>query len=430
MQFLFYCDNRPGFWTLPYEHSLSIMLSVQRLVRLIVLHVLIKLGHSASPTSEGELLRPLTNNNTPHSQAREMQILSDNDRYSLCPIERWGKTKYPIERVSTFYDVSYMEFSQQTTLEDHPILWIGSDGKRNGICAVDLITGTIIQTFRFEGIDKEGDYEAMALGPCTSDPYDDAICIYLGDVGNNIAGWCEDQSCEYGRDKVKVYKFVEPDLSALSGGDNGGETNIAVSTLILDYHHGDLPTNRADCESLFVDYTGDDVGGCKGDIYLVTKFPYQEYLERLVKVPAHVHEELRPSDEIQFSVLPVGTPWGDSLLWTSGAMPLDGTLIALRDYYRIYFFPRSGNVTVSEALEQPPCEFTSNTIFGDKEEIWFETVTFFGRDLIAEAPECTRPNKGCNVSVTVYGLTYDTLAAFDKTDKDDESSNMNDVGVS
>ncbi len=85
---------------------------------------------------------------------------------------------------------------------------------------------------------------------------------------------------------MRIYKFKEPELQKRT------IDKLDYVTLILDYHHVDLPTDRADCETLFVDFSGDGVGGNRGDIYLVTKFPSAKHLQRVVKVPVEVHENL------------------------------------------------------------------------------------------------------------------------------------------
>mmetsp|Transcript_40948 Transcript_40948/g.60131 ORF Transcript_40948/g.60131 Transcript_40948/m.60131 type:complete len:336 (-) Transcript_40948:134-1141(-) len=308
-----------------------------------------------------------------------------------------------------FIEVSYMAYSEQK-YKNHNVMWAGSDGKQNELSAVDLDTGKIIKTFHLD-IEERGDWESMSLGPCSSSG--EEVCIYIGNVGNNKAQWCceeyiDDQgNCEYGRDHVEVYKFVEPDLSAQTS-----NRNVKVSTLILDYHHEDMPSSRADCETLFLDYTGDDAGGKQGDMYLVTKFPGAQHLQRVVKVPVEIHEGLQKSEKIEFSVIPVGAPYlkGYENYWTGGDMTTDGTMIALRDYWRVHFIPRPRTLSIGQALERKPCDFTSDTNYDiRKEEAYFEAVAMMGRKRMAETHECTKKNK-CTVAITVYRLKYDRIA--------------------
>jgi hypothetical protein len=168
---------------------------------------------------------------------------------------------------------------------------------------------------------------------------------------------------------------------------------------------------------MFADYTGDNVpnkkgGGSKGDLYLVTKFYDHEDLQRLVKIPASVHENLRQNELIDYSAIPVGAPYSmeeNGSPWTGADMSTDGSLIALRDYYTIYFYPRSKYMTIADALGQAPCDLTSSTAFGKVEEWYFESVSFTDdKRFFAEAPECSNPKRGmCDVKVSVYELIYD-----------------------
>lgn len=99
-------------------------------------------------------------------------------------------------------------------------LWaVGADGATLGAVVLE----------GFTGVDTEG----LATGPCG--PGDATPCLYVGDIGDNLAG----------RDEVTVARLVEPDLAA------GVPSAAAVDTVVLRY-----PTGPVDAEALLVDEAG------------------------------------------------------------------------------------------------------------------------------------------------------------------------------
>jgi hypothetical protein len=121
---------------------------------------------------------------------------------------------------------------------------MGSDQAQNELLAVDLDTGIIIQNFLLD-VPLQGDWESMTHGPCNSDNL--KTCLYIGNMGNNLADLCTNTTCTYGRPVLYIYKLEEP----IIGGDYNG-TAIKVSTLQINYTDSNFPTNRANSESLFV----------------------------------------------------------------------------------------------------------------------------------------------------------------------------------
>ena len=352
---------------------------------------------------ENELLiasEKVTSSTSADEASRHLQGKPANSYTQYCPSGRSNYTvAFTIQPVAdVFNEVSYMKFSQQT-YNGHQVLWVGSDGPQSSIRAVDLETGEIAKSYMLDILIKSAtDWETLSLGPCTSLP-NSKQCLFVGDTGNNQAQLCHDQSCSNGRDEVFVYKFEEPDLS------QSGDDVVSVTTLALNYHHSGLPTNRADCESMFVDSTGDNSGGKPGDIYLVTKFVVAKslHLSRLVKVPVEEHENLSVGDTHRFSVLPAGKPYEEKI-WTDADMSEDGRLIAIRDYERVFFFPRPPFMSVGEALSSPTCQFVSWTSKSNKEK-QFEGVSMIG-SLLAEASECEMRAQ-CEVVVNTRNLVFD-----------------------
>jgi len=191
---------------------------------------------------------------TPPLQHNRRLQSSSSDPYVLCPIGSSTTTKPNINKNgSRFQYVSYMEFStQKVPLGGNSIVWVGSDGRQNSLSAVDLVTGDVIKTYTLSNVNFEGDYETITLGPCSSSQNDKSSCIYMGDLGNDGAVWCEEgqKPCDWGRKFVNIYKFVEPNLYA-----SNGDTNIIVATIRIEYDHPDLPIDRYNCELFACEFT-------------------------------------------------------------------------------------------------------------------------------------------------------------------------------
>jgi hypothetical protein len=122
---------------------------------------------------------------------------------------------------------------------------MGSDGPQNEITAVNIETGSVIKKFLLD-VTREGDWESMSLGPCNSINLT-KTCLYIGNMGNNVAHSCTNKYCTKGNALVYIYKLEEPNINA-----NYSGSSIKVSTLKINYSAGNFPTNRADSESLFV----------------------------------------------------------------------------------------------------------------------------------------------------------------------------------
>lgn len=90
--------------------------------------------------------------------------------------------------------------------------------------------------------------------------------------------------------------------------------------------------------------------------------------------------------------------------FTDATMNLEGNLIALRDYERILFFPRTPLQTVANALESSACDFESPTeLLSDQRQ--FESVTFLSSLQFAEVSECLNALP-CTLNAAVYRLIF------------------------
>ncbi len=111
--------------------------------------------------------------------------------------------------------------------------------------AINIETGSLIKSYLLD-VKLQGDWESMALGPCSSVDTSKR-CLYIGNMGNNYADSCNSTSCSQGSELVYIYKLEEPNINDYYSG-----TAIKVSTLIVSYSSGNFVTNRANSESLFV----------------------------------------------------------------------------------------------------------------------------------------------------------------------------------
>jgi hypothetical protein len=122
---------------------------------------------------------------------------------------------------------------------------MGSDGPQNKIIAVNIETGAVINSYLLD-VPLQGDWESMSLGPCSS--WDTTTrCLYIGNMGNNLADSCYNLSCSQGNEQVYIYKLVEPDINAYYNGKP-----LKVTTLIINFSGGKFVINKANSESLFV----------------------------------------------------------------------------------------------------------------------------------------------------------------------------------
>ena len=284
---------------------------------------------------------------------------------------------------------------------------MGSDKKQEEIHAVSLHTGALIKTYRLF-VSLTGDWESISLGPCTSSS-NSKTCIYIQNAGDNAAQNCSSRKCTGGRENLYIYKFPEPDISQVDKYDG---TRLKVVTLRYNYSHSSWPTNQADSEAIFVDWTGDKGGGKRGDIYIMTKQPYNRQDQRIGKIPVEMHEKLVPITDSKsanyYIEVKAVSKASVEVPWTDAYMSRDGKLVAARRESRVYFFPRdiSSGQTISDAMKKPPCDFFSKTDMSSNDKLQSESVSFMGSTYFIEASECSE-KLPCTVPVPKYRLVFD-----------------------
>jgi hypothetical protein len=369
---------------------------------------------------------------TPHQTQQDERKLESN----RCPVSSGTKKEFTVRPNKLLNEVSYMVTTTHK-YKGRSVAWMGSDGYRRDLNAIDLETGKIIKTFYLDLPDdaRGGDIESMALGPCHKST--NRQCLYVGNTGNNEAHACRDRRCTKGRSTLFIYKLKEPDID-----DTPNGKALEVAIIKFDYRRSDFPTKYADSgedicvhlceawlvnitlmrcpscwkfiEALFVDPTGDKVGGTKGDLYIITKFPEKQSLQRLAIIPQSFHNKAKYGGSItSYSARYGGKLFHDDEIWTGAEMSSDGTLIAIRSYAGVYFLPRNNRSSsadsVSKILRSEPCKHYHDTKRGSKVNSQYETVDLMDRDgklWVAEASECYRQN-ACKVNVTLTELEFD-----------------------
>lgn len=140
-------------------------------------------------------------------------------------------TYEPARRVSTLAS-EMVELSGLVVSRRYcDIIWAHNDsGHSADIYALRISTGELVSTVRLENVSAY-DWEDIAIARC-----DDDWCLYVGDIGDNLAR----------RDEIQIHRVVEPDPFA------GAEQFVQAET--MQGHYDDGPR---DAEALVA--VGDDL---------------------------------------------------------------------------------------------------------------------------------------------------------------------------
>lgn len=247
-----------------------------------------------------------------------------------------------------------------------PLLYLmndGGGGRRFGI--YDSGTGIRVKSLRLpRDAGFNIDFEGMSVGSCGMDE-EDSTCIYIADVGDNTArnsGGSSTGIWAHNRTAYPIYKIREPDPNVFN--DDDVLPDSYVTTLNFNYFHSSSPTRYADCEAFFVDNVGWGAGGAIGDLYILTKWSSSSTNTRLFKIPAHAWDKAKSNPNFVFSPTAVGD-YSNGLSsnaisghrWTRADMTLDGTIIALGDYYDQYLYLRCPGMSVTQTLAVPDSDY-------------------------------------------------------------------------
>ncbi len=194
------------------------------------------------------------------------------------------------------------------------VFWSHNDsGDGPRVYAIDR-SGQLLATFLLEGAEAR-DWEDIALGPCLSNrpPQTPPFCLYLADIGDNGSR----------REHVTVYVAAEPLVKA------GGDAPQTIAARSFQYRY---PNGGDDAEALAVLPDGDVTIVSKGRSGTIGFFR----IGRDAIVRAADSGEILLAEYIGDTGIP---PAGEiGRLATAAAVAPDGTALAVRTYYEVYFF--------------------------------------------------------------------------------------------
>jgi len=316
-----------------------------------------------------------------------------------CPsrkVSQIGHIQYP-PKGRNYDEISMIAVSRQK-FKGETIIWIANDKDESYVHASTLESGENICSIKLPN-KKSNDIESMSIGPCSTDRT--TVCLYVANIGNNLAQSCKGGSCNNGRRWRSIFKFEEPNIKTCSG-----EVEASIAILPIRYNDIASPSDRADAESFFVDTTGDQNNGNPGDLYIVTKWNDDESLTRLFKYPVEKHQDQKYGKTSRvYSVQPTESPILMKQTWTDADMSTDGSLLAIRTGKKVYFFTRNSFESVSEALKKDPCfeyETPKSKNYGQ-----FEAVSFLpNKKAFVEISECKKEDYG-NCNPHAYVIEYE-----------------------
>jgi len=148
---------------------------------------------------------------------------------------------HPERRLALLHDERLLEISGiAASRRDDGLLWLHNDsGDKPRIFAIDTLGNLVAEIALLQATHR--DYEDMA-----SATIDGIHWLYIGDVGDNSKR----------RDRVTVYRFVEPAIAS--------SLRDTAFSITVEHMHMRYPDGPRDCEALFVDPRD-------GYIYLIEK---------------------------------------------------------------------------------------------------------------------------------------------------------------
>ncbi len=280
---------------------------------------------------------------------------------------------------AALYEISGLVLSRTQQADGAAVLWVHNDsGGGARFSAYSQFSGARLKSFRLSaaGVDAT-DWEDIALAPCGDSSAD---CLYIGNIGNNPAREIAPVGTA-GRTVLEIYKFPEPNLDAST--DN---QIISKNVQVLSYRYGaGSPTLSADAEALWVDPTGDAVGGAVGDIYVMTKWnAVNASLRRVYKYAV-------ANQGSAIAAIPALAANVAGATNTRADLSRRGDLILIADYSNARIYTRTRTQSIELALSVPPC-LTMGLPPGAT-QFQFEAAGFNAdASEIVEISECTSPS--------------------------------------
>ncbi len=257
--------------------------------------------------------------------------------------EAWGR----IERAPSLEDEQIDESSGLASSRTNPgRLWTHNDSGDSARLFLIDEEGATRATVMLDGVDAR-DWEDMAVGPCAGGADESKSCVYVADIGDNLAVL----------DSVVIHRFPEPTI---------GETTTtyvvdSVETLRFAY-----PDGARDAEALLVHPSGrifvvDKVSGGTVQIYEVpATFGQAEPLAATKVVTLELTETVEQANLI-----------------TAGDFSPSGDAAVLKTYFFFYTFCGPADDPVATLSAQPKMQNAPLTLQGEslawdarRERIW------------------------------------------------------------
>lgn len=246
---------------------------------------------------------------------KEEFVIIDHDMNSLSTNNDF---QLDTTRGGTLQTPQLVEASGLAVSRSNPsVLWSHNDsGHPNRLFAVGD-KGENLGHFFLTGAGTR-DYEDICIG---AGPEDGVDYIYLGDIGDNDAQY----------NYIVVYRIKEPDANQL---DSAGVYYLDAAEIErMEFTYPDGPR---DAETLMIDpFTK--------DLYIVSKRDYRSIVYR-AKYPQAIGErtELEKLAQLPFN-------WA-----VGGDISSDGLQIGIKDKYKIYYWERTPQESVIDALKRKP----------------------------------------------------------------------------
>jgi hypothetical protein len=244
------------------------------------------------------------------------------------------------------------------------VFWTHNDsGDGPNLYAIDM-SGRLLATFQLAGAAAR-DWEDMSSGSCVGDlaPVDAANCLYLADIGDNDGV----------RSSVAVYVAAEPMVSR----DDASARTIPSRSFRFRY-----PNGPDDAEALAVLPDGDVVIVSKGRSGAIAFFRLRR--DAIVRA-VDSGEVLVAEDAGDTGIRPEARIGRNA---TSAAVSPDGSTLAVRTYYEVYFFRV---VKAGDAVSWRP---TGNPCFLGDAESQGEAIDYLDADTLLLTSERGRGTAG------------------------------------
>jgi hypothetical protein len=220
-----------------------------------------------------------------------------------------------------------------STWQPGVLFTINDSGNAAVLYAIDT-TGADRGVWRVEG-STDVDWEATAIGPCANDSR--PRCVYIGDVGDNLAS----------HQTRIIYRVAEPD--AKDSSFTGSLTQEHISYTYPDTKH--------DVEAMYV--------AANGDVFLITKRALRAFAVRLrqaliFRIPANAWKAGAPVVAQLIDSLPVVPGSAPLRTITDASLSRDGRHLAVRTYSQVYVFATDSLTgAVNHAINPAVCNVVS-----------------------------------------------------------------------